>query len=127
MMKILLILTMSFLWVRSADDRNLLVIFIIKYYVGSDILVANVYFPNATNLRVYLPGNESWFQVTGDSDRVYRGGEWYTIPVNISFVSNLKSVLLVDGRKLKFTDSGILQVRIYNCKESQLRPIFQFT
>lgn len=62
---------------------------IIKCYVGSDILVANVYFPNATNLRVYLPGvNESWFQITGDSNRVYQGGEWYTIPVNISFVSN---------------------------------------
>lgn len=82
---------------------------IIKCYVGSDILVANVYFPNATNLRVYLPGvNESWFQITGDSNRVYRGGEWFTIPVNISFVSNLGSVLLADGRELKFTDSSIL-------------------
>ncbi|ENN79930.1 hypothetical protein YQE_03634 [Dendroctonus ponderosae] len=55
------------------------------YQVSKDILVANVYFSEATSLRVYLPGeNEFWYQATGPSG-VFEGGHWYTIPVDISF------------------------------------------
>ncbi|XP_066150382.1 neutral alpha-glucosidase C-like [Euwallacea fornicatus] len=58
-----------------------------EFLVGTNILVANVYFENATSLRVYLPGKyDSWFQITGDSHKIYQGGEWYTIPVDISFI-----------------------------------------
>ncbi|ENN79931.1 hypothetical protein YQE_03634 [Dendroctonus ponderosae] len=56
-----------------------------QFLVGKDILVANVYFSEATSLRVYLPGeNEFWYQATGPSG-VFEGGHWYTIPVDISF------------------------------------------
>ncbi|XP_050306433.1 neutral alpha-glucosidase C-like [Anthonomus grandis grandis] len=58
-----------------------------EFLVGSDILVANVYFSGATSLRVYLPGTEEyWFQITGNSSNVYQGGQWYTIPVDITFI-----------------------------------------
>ncbi|XP_066248506.1 neutral alpha-glucosidase C-like [Euwallacea similis] len=58
-----------------------------EFLVGPNILVANIYFANATSLRVYLPGKyDLWFQITGDSHKVYQGGEWYTIPVDISSI-----------------------------------------
>ncbi|XP_066248507.1 neutral alpha-glucosidase C-like [Euwallacea similis] len=58
-----------------------------EFLIGSDILVANVYFSNATSLRVYLPGeNDYWFQITGETNNVHQGGQWYTIPVDITFI-----------------------------------------
>lgn len=72
-----------------------------------------------STLEVYLPGRGvNWYLFTGTAQRVYAGGEWHSIEVDLTFVSTLHIKAIIHVNFFIFVDSSLLPVWKCHCKET---------
>lgn len=89
------------------------------FNLGENVLVANVGYPEISTLDVYLPGiGVNWYLFTGTSQRVYAGGEWHSIEVDLTFVSTFHIKASINVNSFIFVDSSLLQVWKCHCKKT---------